>query len=219
MIETILPAGVSCGEAREDLLDADLFPAEAAMVARALDRRRREFTTGRACARTALSGLGLPGVPILADSRGAPQWPTGVVGSITHCTGYRGAAVARTTAIRAVGVDAEPNEPLPGDVLDAICTADERARLPGLAAERPGICWDRLLFSAKESAFKAWYPITHRRLGLVCADVTIAADGKFRARLWPAASALRNPLASLTGRWQVCDALILTAIAEPVADR
>jgi 4'-phosphopantetheinyl transferase EntD len=216
MIEKILPAGVSCAEARADVVGAVLLPAEAAMVATALDERRREFTTGRACARTALSGLGLPDVPILADAHGAPRWPAGVVGSITHCAGYRCAAVARTTDIRAIGVDAEPNEQLPGDVLDAICGADERARLQGLAAGLPGICWDRLLFSAKESVYKAWYPVTGRRIGFEDADVTISAlDGRFCARLRPAASAGRDPLTALTGRWRVCGGLILTAIAEP----
>jgi 4'-phosphopantetheinyl transferase EntD len=216
MIEQILPASVSCAEARADLLGAALFPAEAAMVAGALDIRRREFTTGRVCARAALSGLGLPSAPILGDVRGAPQWPAGVVGSITHCAGYRAAAVARSCEVRAIGIDAEPNEPLPDDVLDAICGADELARLPDLATALPGVCWDRLMFSAKESAYKAWYPVTGRWFGVKDTDVAInPRDGGFCARLRPAGPADAVLTASLTGRWLCSGGLLLTAVAEP----
>ena len=44
-------------------------------------------------------------------------------------------------------------------------TAEERIHLARLAAERPEVCWDRLLFSLKESVHKAWFPLTRRWLG------------------------------------------------------
>jgi 4'-phosphopantetheinyl transferase EntD len=40
----------------------------------------------------------------------------------------------------------------------------ERAMLRDLAATAPGPCWDRLLFSAKESVYKAWFPPAGRWL-------------------------------------------------------
>ena len=97
MIEKILPAGVASAEVFADLPDAVLFPQEASALATAVEKRRREFATGRACARRALDDLGIAPSAILPGERGAPQWPPGIVGSITHCAGYRAAAVALAT--------------------------------------------------------------------------------------------------------------------------
>ncbi|MEU2758298.1 MULTISPECIES: 4'-phosphopantetheinyl transferase family protein [Streptomyces] len=68
-----------------DLPLADLYPQEARIVERAVALRKREFATTRRCAREALARLGLPPVPILSDRHGAPRWPEGVLGSLTHC--------------------------------------------------------------------------------------------------------------------------------------
>jgi 4'-phosphopantetheinyl transferase EntD len=179
--------------------------------------RRREFTTGRACARAALAKLGLPPVPIVPGFRGAPQWPAGVTGSITHCAGYRASAVAHLADVAAVGLDAEPHGPLPDGVLERIAVPQELAWLPGLAAAVPGVPWDRLLFCAKESVYKAWFPLTRRWLGFEQAAVTVEPEaGTFTARLLEPAEALDGRrLASFAGRWLVRDGLVLTAITVP----
>ena len=51
MLAEILPAGAVAAEEFGDLPDAVLFPEEEVFVRRAVDIRRREFTTARACAR------------------------------------------------------------------------------------------------------------------------------------------------------------------------
>jgi hypothetical protein len=94
VIADILPPPVAA--AFGDPPDAELYPlypGEEAVIAHTVDNRRREFATGRACARTALAQLGVPGAAILPGARGAPQWPAGVMGSITHGAGYRACAV------------------------------------------------------------------------------------------------------------------------------
>jgi len=218
VIEQILPGGVASAESFADPPDALVFSEEAAIVAKAVDERRREFTTARSCARRALTSLGMAPAPILPGERGAPQWPPGIVGSITHCTGYRAAAVARIRDTLTIGVDAEPNEVLPDGVLEVVSLAGERARLRDLAAAAPGVCWDRLLFSAKESVYKAWFPLTRCWLGFEEADITInAGDGTFDAHLLVPAPAFGGaPLADLTGCWLACAGLVVTAIALPV---
>jgi 4'-phosphopantetheinyl transferase EntD len=148
VIEQILPAAVTAVEAFTDPPDVLLFPEEEALVAQAVDKRRREFATARGCARSALATLGFAAAPILTGDKGAPQWPAGVVGSITHCAGYRAAAVARSDQVRSLGVDAEPDDVLPHGVLDVVSLPAERDRLWQLTAAAPGTCWDRLLFSA-----------------------------------------------------------------------
>ena len=213
MIEEILPAAVATAETFTDLSHAALLPQEAAIVERASDKRRREFTVGRECARIALGKLGVAPTPILIGERGAPRWPEGIVGSITHCDGYRAAAVAYADDVAAIGLDAEPDDLLPRGVLDVISLPAERARLAALAGEWPAVCWDRLLFSAKESVYKAWFPLTGRWLGFEDADVTITPAGTFTARLL--AEPQQPCTASFAGRWLASGGLILTAIAVP----
>lgn len=217
MIEEILPAGVVSAEAFADTGDVSPYPEEEALVARAVDKRRREFATARDCARRALAGLGVAPAPILRGERGDPRWPPGVVGSITHCAGYRAAAVGLARDVLAIGVDAEPDRALPGGVLERVSLPAERSRIGVLAAEAPGISWDRLLFCAKESVYKAWFPLARCWLGFEDADITVSpADGVFEAKILIApASAAGLPLTGFTGRWLARDGLVLTAVTAP----
>jgi len=217
VIEAILPAEAAAEEAFSDPPGVALFPDEEAIIAKAVDKRRREFTTARACARAALARLGLPPVPIVPGLRGAPQWPDGVVGSMTHCAGYRACAVALDRDLLTIGLDAEPHDKLPDGVLGAVSSEEERKRLTALAAAMPGTHWDRMLFSAKESVYKAWFPLTRRWLGFEDASVTIDPEkGTFTARLLVNGPHVNDtPLAGFTGRWLVDGGLIITAIAVP----
>jgi 4'-phosphopantetheinyl transferase EntD len=220
LIEKILPNAVASAEARDDPPDAVLYPGEAELISRAVDKRRREFRTARHCARRALRQLGLPPVAVLRGERGEPQWPPGIVGSLTHCIGYRAAAVARSDLIRALGIDAEPNAPLPAGVLDTIALPEEQGRLSQLAAADQTTCWDRLLFCAKESVYKAWFPLTRSWLGFDDATITITvnaadpAQGRFAARLLvPGSTNTGQPLTQLDGHWICSDQLLITAVA------
>ncbi|WP_316248221.1 4'-phosphopantetheinyl transferase superfamily protein [Streptomyces sp. TRM49041] len=213
MIDKLLPSAVSVAEAFHDPPGLSLLGAEAEEVSRAVDKRRREFTTVRWCARRALKGLGIGPVPVLRGERGAPVWPARVVGSMTHCDGYRGAAVARDSQVRTVGIDAETHLPLPGGVLHLVALPSEQRHLAELADTDPGIHWDRLLFSAKESVYKAWFPLTRRWLGHEQAEITFGADGTFAARLLLTDPQI--PAEGFTGRWAVEQNLLATAIAVP----
>ncbi|WP_433325874.1 4'-phosphopantetheinyl transferase family protein [Spirillospora sp. CA-294931] len=210
MIEEILPGSAMTAEAfGDELFDAEIFPEEERVIARAVAKRRNDFISARACARQALGKLGVDPVPILPGERGAPGWPPGIVGSMTHCEGYRAAAVARSSDLISLGLDAEPDGPLPEGVLDQIARAEE---LPRLAALPPGVHWDRLLFSAKESIYKTWFPLARRWLGFEEASVTFGRDGTFTATILQA-----GPPAALAGtvhgRWLARDGLVVTAIA------
>ncbi|WP_367129581.1 MULTISPECIES: 4'-phosphopantetheinyl transferase family protein [Streptomyces] len=220
MIERILPAEAVAEEgfgSAAASAGAFLHPEEAAVVARAVPKRKDEFAAVRACARTALGRLGLPPVPLVPNRRGAPQWPAGIVGSMTHCDGYRAAVVARSGALASIGIDAEPNGPLPDGVLGVVSLPGERARIRSLTALRPDVHWDRLLFSAKESVFKTWYPLTGQELDFEEAELEFDPDaGAFSARLLvpgPVVGGVR--LDGFTGRWTVGSGFVLSAIALP----
>ena len=143
-----------------------LFPVEEAAVARAVAKRQRTFAAGRACARRA---LGLD-VAIEVGAGGAPIWPAGFVGSITH-TDDDAAAVA-SRAMRAIGIDLESFAHA-ARVPDLIATvATPRDTLP--AHDRVAA----LVFSAKESIYKCLYPLGGHMIDFSDVDVAFG-DGTF----------------------------------------
>jgi 4'-phosphopantetheinyl transferase EntD len=199
------PATAAPVATRADL-STNLFAEEVrSLGSAAVGARRREFETGRACARRALAQLGLRESAVGSGPRGEPLWPAAVVGSITHCATYRACAVALARDVRAVGIDAEPHAPLPDGVLAAIASAGEQR---ALAAHGAGVCWDRVLFSAKESVFKAWYPLTGQALAFEQAEVRIdPLRGTFTARL-----PVGGPVRELRGRWRAGQDIVATAV-------
>jgi 4'-phosphopantetheinyl transferase EntD len=236
-IAELLPGEAIAVETRAEVLAVELFPEERAAVARSVEKRRREYVAARACARAALAALGLPPAPILNGERGQPLWPEGLVGSITHCAGYRACAVARATQLAALGIDAEPDEPLPEGVLARVARSEERPMLAELARAAPAVSWERLLFSAKEAVYKAWFPLAACWLGFEDAVLTIdPRAGTFHARLlkpWPEGAAERVGASRgeagpgeasrrgwmgpevLEGRWAAREGLVLSAVALP----
>lgn len=209
LIAGILPDGVSSAEAFDDLTPAPLFAAEDALLSGAGPKRRGEFATVRRCARHALGRLGIPPAPLLRGAGGAPVWPGGVVGSMTHCAGYRAAAVARAGELDVLGIDAEPAEPLPRGVLGLVSAPEERDHLTELAREQPDVCWDRLLFCVKEAVYKAWFPLTKSWLGFHDATVELDPGGRFAASIH---SRTAGP-DRFAGRWRTGDGLLMVAIA------
>jgi 4'-phosphopantetheinyl transferase EntD len=77
--------------------------------------------------------------------------------------------------------DAEPDEPLPRGVLDDIALPLERERL----GARDGPPPDRLLFSAKETVYKAWFPLARRWLGFDDVVVTLHPNQTLTSTCWP----------------------------------
>jgi 4'-phosphopantetheinyl transferase EntD len=214
MLEDLVPTHVVTVCHTGDDCPASPFSAEAALIARAAPSRRLEFITGRCCAHQALAKLGLGPAPILRGSRGEPAWPDGVVGSITHCRGLRAAAVALTANARAIGIDAEPHAPLPDNVRSLVLRPEEERR----AASAPsGICWDLLVFVAKECVYKAWFPLVGTWLDH--ADTTVswnAGEGTFCTELVNQIGLARSfGLGALRGRFAVRNKLLLAAVAVP----
>lgn len=182
MIEALFPPEVVTVEASEALAREPLHPDEAALAVGMSEARRQEFALGRACARHALARLGRPGPVLRRDDR-APIWPEGVVGSLTHCDGFCAAAVAKRGSVVALGLDAELDKPLRDRVGARVCTASERAHVADLPMLEPAR-WEKLVFSAKESFYKAYFPVARSFLGFQ--DVALRFDPeaqRFEARL------------------------------------
>ncbi|MHA5046998.1 4'-phosphopantetheinyl transferase family protein [Streptomyces sp. SD15] len=184
MIEELLPDSVVTVEALGDDAagDATLYPEEAAQAAPFVPKRRAEFAAVRACARRAMEKLGVPAQPVPRGESGAPVWPSGLIGTMTHCPGYCAASLTRATDLASLGIDAETHEELPEDVIEQVALPTESDRLRGLAVRHPSVHWDRLLFSAKESVYKAWFPLTGQWLGFFEADIELFTDSGVERR-------------------------------------
>jgi 4'-phosphopantetheinyl transferase EntD len=217
MIEQLLPPAVAVVEAFGDLPGEPAFPGEEDLIVRAVEARRDEFVTGRRCAREALAKLGHPSTPIRRGPKGEPQWPAGLVGSITHTVCFRAAAVASQSVIASVGIDTEQNGPLPDGIDELITVQGEPEMLAALTRAFPVTHWGRVLFSAKESLYKAWYPLTGLWLGFDDARLTIDPAGTFAARLLidGARTDGKPPLTEVCGRFLVAHGLVATAVTVP----
>ncbi|WP_435861457.1 4'-phosphopantetheinyl transferase family protein [Streptomyces parvus] len=218
MIEELIPATASAAHTSSDYESAvhALFPEEAALVERAVPKRRREDAGVRMCARRAMSALGAPAAaPLVSGHRGAPRWPGGLVGSMTHCAGYRAAVVGRVRDYRGLGIDAESNEPLDGGLLESVSLPQERVRVRELTMDTPQVHWDRLLFSIKEAVFKVWYPLTGRELDFGEADIRIGPGaGTLTTQISvPADGPDGDQLKALRGGRLCRDGLAVTAVA------
>lgn len=200
--------------AAEEILGSDpqgqLFQEEEHLMAGAVESRRRDVIGARVCARRAR--IGVSEMPILRGERGEPRWPRGVVGRMTHTAGYYAAAVARSRELVSIGIDAEGNEVLPSGVLRLIAPAEEEVQWLGQHSQE-ATCWDRLFFSAKESVYKSWYPLTGRVLGFE--DVLMTTDPAkkiFRARLLVDTHFEGgSSMSTINGRYLVRGGFVLTA--------
>lgn len=130
----------------------------------AFDKRKSEFLAGRYCAREALVPFSIEPSFILGRGAGhAPIWPDEMIGSITHSQNKCFVVTGKERPLRSVGIDSEDlmsrkNEIerieklisclSEGRVLDELSKKIERAVGIGI------------LFTVKESAYKAIFPIT-----------------------------------------------------------
>jgi len=136
-----------------------LCAEEEALIDAAVLKRQREFRAGRNAAHAALQRLQAPQQAILRGSRREPVWPPGYLGTIAHCLDLCVAACAIEGKITGLGIDVEPLSPLPEGVERYIHTEGEKSRL-----EQQGLP-QRLIFSAKESLYKCYYPLLGRFFG------------------------------------------------------
>ncbi|WP_415923912.1 hypothetical protein [Streptomyces sp. ID05-47C] len=122
-------------EAFGDDADIHLSAEERGAVAHAVPRRRRELPTVSRCARAALGRPGIPPVPLPSGRHRPPQWPTGVVGGIPHCSGYPAIAMVRAGRLHTVAIGAEQSGPLFVNLLDPVALSAERGLVGRLVAQ------------------------------------------------------------------------------------
>lgn len=137
-----------------------LLDAERVLADRVTNSRLRELQSGRSSARYGIQYLGTKPTPILATPAGAPIWPAGLCGSLSHSHRHVAALVARSSCYDSVGVDIDDGRSLGATALADIAQPDELT-----AICRAGLVCDEntaegIAFSAKEAIFKCQYAIT-----------------------------------------------------------
>lgn len=193
----------------------ELDDAERTIVAAAVDSRKSEFGDGRWCAHRALRGLG-EDAPILRGEKGMPLFPASVSGTISHTRGVRMALVGRSGHWRSLGLDVEVAQRLPDGVLNAVTTVRERRVLRRAATRAPGRALGTVLFSAKESVYKAWFPLAGRFLDFDEVDLHLEVEhqgdwgvevgGSWHARVLSRPS----PVPDIHGSWVIHNGYVVT---------
>ena len=137
---------------------------------RAVRSRQRGYVAGRHCASTSLASAGARDAhgAMHTGAFGAPQWPAGFTGSITHSAHIAAALVAPLSQWRSVGIDCEP-------VIDPSTAAYVAERI---VPEQRDVAWTgpvhrplsfeetlTIGFAAKESIYKCLNPLVHEFFG------------------------------------------------------
>lgn len=158
-----------------------LLPEEALLPGTWAQKRIRHFSTGRFCARKALSKLGLKPQSILIGEKKEPLWPSATIGSISHCSNLVGAVAAHSYALRGIGLDIETMGKIEPAMYDVIFTQAEQQFLRSQQSEDLPF-FTTAIFGVKEAYYKLQYPLT--RLFLDYGDVEVSYDaGEFRLRV------------------------------------
>ncbi len=158
-----------------------LLPAEAACLGRAVQKRVQEFAAGRLCARRALAQFGIEGFALRVRGDRRPDWPAGMVGSITHTQGLCAAVAAEARHFAGLGIDSEIVGDVRADIWPRICVPREIDWLRSLgAAEQERAA--TLIFAVKEAFYKCQYPIVEEFLSFHDLWIELPEWGRASAR-------------------------------------
>lgn len=216
IFQNLLPENVVVEESRIEDAQGVLFPEEEALIARAIQKRRKEFTAGRTCLRKALKRLGVPSAPILQSKMRSPKVPRGYTATISHSGEFCAAAAMKKGEYESIGIDIEEYSLLEPNIEKWILVPSEQnmiKRLPNYSH----VHWAKIIFSAKESFYKAYFQITEEYLDYLEAEFAIEPESKsISCRLLkpPPVSDLEGR--TFQGRYKIADGHIFTAFAIPI---
>jgi len=156
---------------------SQLQPEEQAVIERAVDSRRHEFSSARILAHTLLTELGRGMEPLLPLPDRSPAWPQGILGSLSHSRLWCAAALApNSKELVGVGVDIEDLRPLRSDLFAEILTPQELQSLQHDVPPQDLSARVLAVFSIKEAVYKCLYPFGNSGLGFHAMEVYFHAD-------------------------------------------
>lgn len=184
----------------------------------AVKKRRAEYLASRWLARETLRQLGVDNFILHNHSDRSPRWPAGVHASLSHTDGA--VALAVTRSLQCVGVDIETlmRAEVAEETAALLMSDEEQARLRALPLPFPLAA--TLLFSLKESLYKALWPQLHQPMdfhqaALVAIDLSAQ---KASLSLTHSFSEAFRVGTRLEARFQFCDERVLTLLTHPLPD-
>jgi 4'-phosphopantetheinyl transferase EntD len=216
-LQVLFPDGVHAHCCRIADCDAALLPEEEPAVAKAIEKRRREFAAGRWCARRALQSLGCAPVPLPPEKGRMPRWPAGTLGTIAHNHVWSGAAVVRDDRFDGIGLDIETIGRVTDNIARYILTDTESRMLASMPADRSAwfMC---LVFCAKEAVYKC---VSRRVAFSMSFQDAVVAPGKdegcFAVRMSDRVVSCLPAAALLMGTWREYAGDIFAGIVLPKA--
>lgn len=130
-----------------------LFPEEKLLTKKFESPRINSFCSGRYCAHKCLDEFGIHSTAVLMKKNGAPQWPDGFVGSISHSKKYAGAVVANKESYQSIGFDIEEVNRIQPDIWHLLFTKGEQLFLSKHTLHEQQVL-ATIFFSIKESFYK-----------------------------------------------------------------
>ncbi len=191
-----------------------LAAEEIAFLQRAVEKRRREFSTGRFLAAKALAELGVKETVVKRGSANEPVWPAGIVGTISHDAELCVVVVARDSCSSGIGVDIEKIDASVSELLGMILRPDER----GATSNPVSDAQVRLTFSAKESVYKAVYPTVQRFIDFSEVRICFDSENRTFAARSPESGELNALLLRGQGSFALTNSHLLTGFCLPVIE-
>ncbi|MBN1655907.1 MAG: 4'-phosphopantetheinyl transferase superfamily protein [Deltaproteobacteria bacterium] len=211
LVGSLFPDEVLSAEAIPEVRRADLYDEEWNCVARAVPKRQAEFCAVRICARRLLARLGFFDYPLLPNKDRSPRWPEGIIGSISHTNGYCAVVAAKAGALVGLGLDVEQDSPLKPELIRLICTERERNWLDN-QPESDRCRLAKLIFCAKESAYKCQYPLSKAFVDFKQAELYLDLETrKFRAIILKDLGERLSPCLSISGRYDWRRSLVIAS--------
>jgi 4'-phosphopantetheinyl transferase EntD len=214
----LFPAGVVAVELTTAAPRAVLTASELTFISHCAQKRIDDFTRGRACAHRGLTELGKAEVSLLSGEKREPLWPTDIVGSITHTTGFAAAVVARCTEIEALGIDCEVVDSVGADLWERICTPAEQEWLEGLP-ETEAKQQAALTFAAKEAFYKCQFPLSREWVGFEDVSIETTVAGTFSIVPQVHLPVAKEWVANLVGRYQFRGPWVVTGVTALISVR
>ena len=214
MARDLFPEDVAVGFAFPWGAPEGLLPGEASGLVRPTEKRLAEFAAGRRAAHQAMERLGVPVRAVAHGPDRAPVWPRALVGGISHTDTHCLAVVAQEAHYVSLGLDLEDDKDLPADLIEVVCTSAERGWLSVQPDDLRGRL-ARLIFSAKECAYKAQFKMTRQLIGFEAFEITPDLEtGQFEATFTQDVLPFTRG-ACLHGQFAFGGGVILTGMALP----
>ena len=217
MLETFLPELIHYKVAEPWMWETPGTLQEEYLVERAVIKRKREFRAGRHAARFLFESLKIEHPHLLKGIQREPAWPNGWVGSISHTQGICMVILASQSDYLSIGLDAEQATPLNPELTEMICRPEEIDALRALRV-RTGtdLALEKMVFSAKESIHKTYFPLNHHTLDFLDARIDLDWERQaFDAWILNPEPQPKLDIKHLQGKFLFYQDWILTYIAYP----